>query len=158
MSASWGAMDAGRVPLFDRLVDEEPHRKHEATPFRTLDRRGLHGSIQREVARILSTRCPIPGDLALSRPRTVLDYGLPDLDQGGRGVVLERRSRLARLIRETIEAFEPRLEGVHVELLDPAEGGERLVVSINAAVIIDEVREPISFALPLGSDRSSHDG
>jgi type VI secretion system protein ImpF len=151
-------MDAGRVPLFDRLVDEEPHRRYEATPFRTLDRAGVHASIQRELMRLLSARCPVPGDVALTRPRTALDYGLPDLDQGGRGVVAEERLRLGRLIRETIVAFEPRLEDVRIRLLESVEGGAHLVVVIEAEMVTEAVREPISFSLPLGGESEAYGG
>src|SRR4051812_44806136 len=132
MSAEWGSTDAGRMPLFDRLVDEEPLRKHEATPARTLGRGELRESIERELWRILSTRCPVPGDAVLGRPRSVLDYGLPDLEWGGRGVVAEQRPRLVRLLRETIEAFEPRLLNVHVEARDSTERPGQLLVSIEA--------------------------
>ncbi|HMY20757.1 MAG TPA: hypothetical protein PKA58_30745, partial [Polyangium sp.] len=97
MTNSWGATGAGRVPLFDRLVDEAPAQKREATPYCTLDREGLRRSIARELGRILSTRCPITGDEALTRKRTVIDYGLPDLEIGGRNVLPEELRRLQRI-------------------------------------------------------------
>ena len=164
MAADWGATDAGRVPLFDRLIDEERHISHEPTPFRTFDRQGVRDSIRRELERLLATRCPVPGDVALSRRRTILDFGLPDLDWGARHLVLEQKPRLMRLLRETIQAFEPRLANVYVEILDPAtmpvkpveRGGKpittvgHLFITVSATMLIDKINEPISFTLPLG--------
>ena len=150
MGSGWGATDAGRVPLFDRLIDDEPQRKHEPVPYRTLDKEALRASVRRELSRLLSTRCTVPGDVALSRPRTVLDYGLPELDWAGRGLVLETRPRLARVVRETIAAFEPRLANVRVEIRDAGEVTGEVLAVIEASLVMDEVREPISFALPLG--------
>ncbi|HSN99257.1 MAG TPA: type VI secretion system baseplate subunit TssE [Candidatus Nanopelagicales bacterium] len=149
MGDGWGANDAGRVPLFDRLVDEHRHQRSEPRPKRSLDREELRESVRRELARLLGTRCPVSGDAALTRRRTTLDYGLPDLELGGRALVKEDRIRIARLLRQTIEAFEPRLQRVEVELLDRADGGARLVVEIRAVLVTERVREPLNFNMPL---------
>jgi type VI secretion system lysozyme-like protein len=149
--AKWGASDVGRRPLFDRLVDESPkQKKPEPTPARTLDLDELKVSVHRELTRLLSTRCPVTGDVALSRPRTILDFGMPDLDQGGKLVVKEERMRLARLIRETIEAFEPRLRSLSIEVTQDEEELSRLFVNIDGFLALEDVREPISFQLPIG--------
>lgn len=151
MTNSWGATGAGRVPLFDRLVDEAPAQKREATPYCTLDREGLRRSIARELGRILSTRCPITGDEALTRKRTVIDYGLPDLEIGGRNVLPEELRRLQRIVKKSVEAFEPRLQNIDVEInrREDAPPHARLVVTIRANLVVDEVREPLSFETPL---------
>ncbi len=150
MRSKWGKTEAGRALLFERLVDDDLHRTHEATPRRSHDMAALRASILRELNRVLSTRCPVPGDVALSRERTILDYGLPDLELGGRSLILEERRRLAKLIRHTIEAFEPRLRNVDVEPIEIEEGTGRLIVSIDATLVTENVREPISFSLPVG--------
>jgi type VI secretion system lysozyme-like protein len=126
MMDSWGAIEAGRVPLFERLVDEQPQRRQEATPLRSYTRDELLASVRRELALLLATRCPLSGDAALARARTVIDYGLPDLELGGRATIREDRLRAARLIRQVIEAYEPRLQRVEVEVLERADGGARL--------------------------------
>jgi len=153
MDEKWGSGHVGRALLFDRLVDMHPHRQREATPLRGLDPDELYASIERELVRVLTTRCPLSGDEALTRQRTVIDYGLPDLEDGGRATVKEDRMRLARLIRETIEAYEPRLRNVEVEVNDPtgnSGGGGRLVVSVDAKLAMEHLREPLSFSIPLG--------
>lgn len=157
MSEKWGVTEVGAVPLFDRLFDEPPRfLSGKREPIRTLDRAQLERSIQLDVERLLSTRCPVTGDIALSRRRTVLDYGLPDLDEGGRGSITSQRERLQRLIGSTIEAFEPRLAAVHVEI-EAIEGG-RLRVLVEADVLVEDMREPIAFALNLGSGSGAHGG
>ena len=155
MKAAWGTPDAGRVPLFDRLIDDEPYHDREDIPLRNLDRAGLYDSVRREIERLLATRCPVRGDVALTRSRTVIDYGLPDLEQGGRGLIPEQRARLARLVQATIEAFEPRLTDVRIQILDAGEGKLRAVVSLEACLIVDEQPETISFTTPLGGEGSN---
>lgn len=151
MAETWGSTSAGRVCLFDRLVDENPSRKQEAVPLSTLDHAGLRQSVTRELGRILSTRCPISGDDALSRERTVIDYGLPDLEYGGRALLPEESRRLQRLVQKTIEAYEPRLQQVHVKIIrrEDAATHAKLVVSLTAMLVTDDVREPLSFEAPL---------
>jgi type VI secretion system protein ImpF len=150
MASALGSTSAGRVPLFDRLVDEAPSQQRpEAVPQRTLDRAGLKRSILRELRSILGTRCPLTGDAALSRARTVIDYGLPDLELGGKNLVPEEQRRLSRLVRQTIEAYEPRLRNVEVEVIrreDPTPG---YFLRLGALLVTDEVREPLSFEMPL---------
>jgi type VI secretion system protein ImpF len=151
MAKAWGSTSAGRVPLFDRLVDENPAQRQEAVPYCTLDREGLRASVAKELGRILATRCPISGDEALTRKRTVIDYGLPDLELGGRALIAEEQRRLARLVQKTIEAYEPRLQNIHVEIKrrEDAAPHARLVVLLHATLVTDEVREPLSFEAPL---------
>lgn len=157
MSEKWGDTEVGAVPLFDRLFDEPPRfLAGKREPIRTCDRRQLEMSIQLDVDRLLSTRCPVTGDVALSRRRSVLDYGLPDLDEGGRGTIDSQRQRVQRLISSTIEAFEPRLASVHVEVATI--DGSRLRVTIEADILINEAREPVSFSLNLGGGSGEHGG
>lgn len=152
MEAKWGSSDVGRVLLFDRLVDEEPFEPREKTVMRGLSREGIRASVRRELVRLLNTRSPVTGDEALTRERTILEYGLPDLDQGGRNVLTESdKVRIAQLIRTTIEAYEPRLQGVEVEVVRlPAPGG-KLIVEIDGVLTIENIMEPLSFTLPIGS-------
>jgi type VI secretion system protein ImpF len=153
--AKWGSTDVGRRPLFDRLVDENPkQKKPEETPARNLDLEGLKDSVRRELTTLFLTRCPVTGDVALGRERTILDYGLPDLDQGGKRTEAEDRARLTKLIRSSVEAFEPRLRALSLEVIQDPDERSRLLVNIDGLLTIGDVREPISFQLPLGGSET----
>ncbi|HYH44771.1 MAG TPA: type VI secretion system baseplate subunit TssE [Thermoanaerobaculia bacterium] len=133
-----------RTPLFDRLVDRSPKIRHEVRPARTLDRRGLQESVCRELERLLNTRCPFPAHRLVDRPRSVIDYGLPELT-GFSAHRLDDRERLAELIRRAIEVFEPRLAEVRVRL-EPVPGDTlSLAGHIDALFQGDSVTEPVSF-------------
>lgn len=133
-----------RTPLFDRLVDRAPKLRHEVRPARTLDRRGLRESVRRELERLLNTRCPFPAHRLADRPRSVIDYGLPELT-GFSAHSFDDRERLAELIRQAIAAFEPRLAGVRVRL-EPVPGDAlSLAGHIEAVFQGDSVTEPVSF-------------
>jgi type VI secretion system protein ImpF len=133
-----------RTPLFDRLVDRSPKLLHEVRPARTLDRRGLRESVRRELERLLNTRCPFPAHRLADRPRSVIDYGLPELT-GFSAHGFEDRERLAELIRRAVEAFEPRLSGVRVRL-EPVPGDVLcLIGSLEGLLQFNGVTEPVSF-------------
>lgn len=133
-----------RTPLFDRLVDRSPKLRHEVRPLRTLDRRGLRESVRRELERILNTRCPFPAHRLADRPRSVIDYGLPELT-GFSAHSFEDRTRLAELIRRAVEAFEPRLCEIRVRL-EPVPGDSLLLMGhVEGLLKFDGVTEPVSF-------------
>lgn len=133
-----------RTPLFDRLVDRSPKLRHEARPQRTLDRQGHRESVRRELERLLNTRCPVPAHRLADRPRSVIDYGLPELT-GFSANRVEDRQRLAELIRRTIEAFEPRLAEVRVRL-EPVPGDSLLLMGhVEGLLDFEGVTEPIAF-------------
>lgn len=160
MEGKWGSNDVARALLFDRLVDEDPYETaREKKPLRGLSREGVRASVRRELMRVLNTRCPVSGDEAVSRERTILDYGLPDLDEGGRRVIQESdKRRIATLIRHTIEAFEPRLKDVDVEVVRLPSPGGKLMVSIDGVLTLENIMEPLSFTLPVGGDGADEDG
>ncbi len=156
MSAEWGDR-AGCVPLFDRLIDEALHRKHEPKPLRTLDRAGVIDSIGRELLRLFSTRCTVTGDVALSRTRSVLDYGLP-ISTWGLALVAEPRLRLARISARPSRRFEPRLANVHVVVRDIGEVSGKLTAVRRGYLVTGDINEPLSFMLPIGSGAGADGG
>jgi type VI secretion system lysozyme-like protein len=130
------------VPLFDRLVDDE------AQPRRILDAAGLRASVAAELERLLNTRAPIAADQLAERPRSTIDYGLPDLSYFLSGAGMSR-GELARLIEETIEAFEPRLLAPRAAISEAPERREALIVEISGKLAIGTVMQPVAFVLPL---------
>lgn len=139
------------MPLFDRLVDLEPHQPDEERPLRTLTSEGLHASIQKEVSQLLNTRCTTPLEELEARGWTVLDYGLPDYSAWYTRST-DDQSRLEDLIRRTIEAFEPRLAQPSVRLLERVEGERTLFFEIQGAIRIGQTFEPVSFPLALNPE------
>ncbi len=137
-------MSEVRAPLFDRLVDLDPKLRRELKPRRTLDRGELRKSVRRELVRLLNTRCPLPARRLEGRERTVIDYGIPDFGSFSPRNQADRE-RLARVIAETIESYEPRLHRVRVELSPSAAQVGRLEGLIHADLVVDDVAEPISF-------------
>lgn len=151
MDQQWKPKDVAPALLFDRLQGGRPFERPERTPLRGYDRERLYDSLLRELTRLLNARCPVTGDIALARNPTILDYGLPDLDQGGRLVLRESdRKRVSKIIERTIEAFEPRIRNVEVDILRWPEPGSRLEIAISGYVMLDERMEPLSFTMAIG--------
>jgi type VI secretion system protein ImpF len=143
-----------RAPLFDRLIDRDPGVRREPRPLRTLDRRGLRESIRRELEHLFNTRSPLPADRLQGRDRTVVEYGVPDLAVLAPGRE-EDRQRLAAVLRQAIEAYEPRLAQVRVAVDTPPPDptrGHTLRARIEATLVVEEVPESVSFGLALGAE------
>lgn len=122
------------VLLFDRLAlmedgtwGTEPGGGTDPGPLLSKDGQhltleGLHASVERELTRLLATRAPVDGDRLEPDGRTVLTYGIPDF-----GTLTEssggNRDRLQRAVAAAIAAYEPRLQGVRVQITPmPADG------------------------------------
>lgn len=138
-----------RAPLFDRLV--QPGGRRPAPRHDTLDRAGLRESVRRELEQLFDTRCSLPAEALRGRERTVIEYGLPDLSVLAPARHADR-VRLAAILREAIEAYEPRLADVRVTVAAPApEPGRRqaLRARIDAVLVIDDVPESVSFGAHL---------
>ena len=133
-----------RRPLFDRLTDLEPERQIEVRPARSLERRGLKESVRRELECLFNTRIPLAAEAVQGRPRTVLEYGVPDFSTYSPHNPDDVR-RLEEHLREAVEAFEPRLDEVAVKAHTAVPGKQGLGVQVDAVMIIDGVREPVSF-------------
>lgn len=137
-----------RMPLFDRLVDQDPLQRWEVRPLRTLGRRGLEESVRRELEQLFNTRCSIPAHRLSGHSWTVVDYGIPDFS-GFSAHSAEDRARVAEILRRAIELFEPRLTGVRVHLEAIPEDGFALAGRIEAVLAADPIPEPVSFLTAL---------
>jgi type VI secretion system lysozyme-like protein len=125
-----------RTPLFGRLTGGE----------RTLDRQGLRDSVRGELELLFNTRSSFPSRRVPGAPLTVIDYGIPPLtDYAARNS--DHQTELAAALRTAIEAFEPRLASVRVLVIPPEEDTIALTVTIQADLVIDSVREPVSFVV-----------
>lgn len=135
-----------RMPLFDRLTDDETWVSWEPRPRRTLDRQGLRQSVRRELEQLFNTRSPLPVHYVPAADRTVLDYGIPDLSEYSPRNP-DDRTQLAEMLRRAIVAFEPRLGEVRVRISEQLATARTLVAQLEAVLIAEDVREPVSFEL-----------
>lgn len=140
--------------LLDRLLDDRPEDREEQPRAESQVLRQVRDSLCRDLQNMLNARrslevlpaeCPELGT-------SLLNYGLPDLQS------LEVREdhelvRLCRLIEESIQCFEPRLQGVTVRPLVGEEGARpidrRLRFEIEAVLVVEPVREAVTFASAL---------
>ena len=145
-----GDEHVARAPLFDRLIDFNPQSQEESCPLRVQSRSELKASVRQEVGRLLNTRCPIPVHLLQTRERTVIDYGVPDISR-----FFPRNSadqdRLAEILSQAIESFEPRLRQVRVTVEEITKNERELWVRIEAGLVVESVTEPVSFPVLIQS-------
>jgi type VI secretion system protein ImpF len=145
-----------RVPLFDRLVetaapDDPADGSHDRRMF---DRAGLKASIGREVARLLNTRTSLSVDDLGRRPRTTIDYGLPDLSRFW-PADQDSEQELVRLLERTISAFEPRLRSPRVTIVRIPGQRRALQAVVTGSILLDDMIEPVTF--PILVDESVSD-
>ena len=135
-----------RVPLFDRLADDRrAGEDDDDASSRVLDPAGLRASVRRELERLLATRCPCDAEALERRPRTTLEYGVPDFLHLHTASV-SARDEVARAVQAAVEAYEPRLRRVRVTVEpSPQESERRLRVRVDALLMVGEVAEPVSF-------------
>jgi type VI secretion system protein ImpF len=137
------------VPLFDRLVDDDPSVPYEPQPRRVLDAAGLRASVEAELDRLLNTRAPVAADEIARRERSTIDYGIPDLSYFW-SQDADSESELARTIEQAIAAFEPRLLSPRATVVRPPDRRGAAIVEVSGKLAIGTVMEPVAFALPVG--------
>ncbi len=146
-----------RVPLFERLTDSDPYSPSEPQPLRALTNSQLLDSVQRELTLLLNTRCPMPVAELLSKERSVIDYGLPDLSFAG-PMSAEDQQILRMLIERTVAAFEPRLRGVQARIGTYEQVTGTLVCQVSGFLITETLSEAVSFPILMKTKRSEPNG
>jgi type VI secretion system protein ImpF len=136
-----------RLPLLDRLLDEDPSTQREAPATPAMALETLRAAVRRDLEALLNARrrrWPLPAtapELALSP----LGYGIPDATSGSYAL-RERREALALEVERVIRRFEPRLQSVKVTLREADDELDRtLRLRVDAVLRTDPVPEPISF-------------
>jgi type VI secretion system protein ImpF len=140
--------EGARALLFDRLVDAKPAEPVEQQPLRVLTVDQVRDSVQRELARLLNTRSPTAPEELERKEWTVLDWGLPDYS-GWYTRSAPSRDRLARLVEQTIRAFEPRMIDPRVTVEEQSDNDRALTVFIDGTIRVGTLLEPVSFPLAL---------
>jgi type VI secretion system lysozyme-like protein len=140
-----------RAPLFDRFGDEDGEGGDAFLAWHAARRGGaglslsaLEQSIAIELDRLLNTRCAASLEQLAARPRSVIDYGLPDYS-ALHAADLKHRRQLGELVRGSIVAFEPRLRDVQVEVEPDPNSRQALEVVVSGRVVADDRLEPVHF-------------
>jgi type VI secretion system protein ImpF len=138
--------------LFDRLADHERVHACEPVPLRALDAEALRASVLRELGDLLDTRCPVANGELQGRPRTTLEYGVPEgpCDHPGEGA---RHDEMAERIRAAVAAYEPRLRQPRVTVLLVEGRSRALRAQVEAELAAGTARVPVRFALDVGAAR-----
>lgn len=144
-----------RATIIDRLVDFDPKSKTEVKPFRTFGRDELKESIRLNIEWILYTRSSLSSELFDKSELTVIDYGVPDF--GSYFTINEAdQKRLIEKLEIIIAAFESRISDVKIKMRQ--KGGDKpekaFNIVIDAKMIINNVREAISFITVMNSEKN----
>lgn len=127
----------------DRLLkrisawEKEPHRRSIEDPKRTLD------SVLDHLQQILNTR---QGSVPIGE-----DYGVPDFTELLHAYPDSVRD-FERSIRQTIQKYEPRLNGIRVRLIPQDEDFLSLRFQIMAKLVTEDHKEPVLFESVVDSD------
>lgn len=112
--------------------------------MRIMERPDIRAAVSRDLNWLLNTRTPLTAEEFDTRDLTVIDFGVPDFGKGTPENVRDQKQRAART-EKAIRAFEPRLQNVKVSIV-PEMGSERsLTMIIEADMVADDVRDPVSF-------------
>lgn len=144
MADSTSRGDRVRLSVLDRLVDAHPRHDTESPPRRTASVEELRQLIQRDLEWLLGTRWKAQDRGTGPHGRTVVEYGLEDFAPFSPSDQRATR-RMARAIREAIEAYEPRLQDVTVTVDAAPHTPGAAKATVRALLVVGDVREPVAF-------------
>lgn len=149
------------APLLDRLTDEDPRVRQEASTGYAQAVRRLRASLRRDLEWLLNTRRTIVEvpEWCTELPYSLFHYGLPDLTGFSMSDPRDQ-DRLASMIERSISTFEPRLMNVSVALLSSKTGARVVKFQIEGLLRIEPGPERIQFdtVLDLASGNYSVEG
>ncbi|HTQ60601.1 MAG TPA: type VI secretion system baseplate subunit TssE [Candidatus Solibacter sp.] len=135
-----------RLPLLDRLLDDEPKVKSEAPMTRSASLAKLKIAVRRDLEALLNTRRTpdvIP-EGSVEILRSVYYYGLPDITSMPANFLYEQ-NKLLQSIETAVKTFEPRLDGVRVSLVPVAGMSRMLRFVIDGMLRIDPLPEHVVY-------------
>lgn len=142
------------IPLFDRLVDDDPLDTGEVPIKRYYNQNDLQMSIQREVERILGTRASLKkedlGELAEEALNSGFPplFGLSDFSQYD-GARETDHPMIVQLCTKAINRYEPRLKDVKVFIQGFDRNTSTLLGIIEASLVSEIFQGEVSFPLSL---------
>jgi type VI secretion system protein ImpF len=133
--------------VIERLVDLDPAAKTDPPQTRSQSVRQLKAGLRRDLEWLLNTR-QIPHGVPEAFPElegSLYGYGLPDVSNLSASSIRDR-NRLLRMLESTITAFEPRLSGAKVSVVESgSNSGRQLRFQIEGLLLMDPSPELISF-------------
>ena len=117
--------------------EREPHRRSSVDPKRIID------SVLDHLQQLLNTR---QGSVSIGE-----DYGVPDFTELLHAYPDSVRD-FERSIRQTIQKYEPRLDGIRVRLIPQDEELLSLRFQIMAKLVTEDYKEPVFFESVVDSD------
>jgi type VI secretion system protein ImpF len=135
-----------RLPLLDRLLDEEPKSKTEAPMTRSTSLARLKTAVRRDLENLLNTRRTpdILPEGSVEILRSVYYYGLPDITSMPANFLYEQ-TKLLQSIETAVKTFEARLDGVKVSLVPVAGQSRVLRFVIDGMLRIDPLPEHVVY-------------
>lgn len=152
--ALWGPrkVDASRPLLFERLTGLGAASDQPLEDAALYGKTELMASIERELDALFNTRAPVSAEILEQRTRTTIDYGIPDLSLYS-SADADARTALAAQLTRAVTAYEPRLSGPVIKVLENP-GRERQVVAlVEGTVRLGTLVEHVSFRIGLGGER-----
>lgn len=143
-----------KATIIDRLTDFDPKSKTEITPFRTFGREEMRESIRMNIEWILYTRSSLSSEL-FDEDLSVIDYGVPDFGSYFTINEADQKSLVDKL-EKIISVFESRIKNVKIKMRqkDGDKPEKVFNIVIDAEMIINNVREPISFVTVMNSEKN----
>lgn len=140
------------IPLFDRLIDEDPEEDSEVPPKRFYNRFELIQSIQREIERILSTRTSTKREQYQDLADDPLNYGLPEMFGLGDFSQFDGANSgdwdyINQLCQRAIEIFEPRVKNVEVNVQSFDRSRQALSITVQATIALKNYQGEVSFPM-----------
>ena len=135
-----------RLPILDRLLDDEPKIKTEAPMTSSTSLARLKTAVRRDLENLLNTRRTpdyIP-EGSVEILRSVYYYGLPDITSMPANFLYEQ-TKLLQSIETAVKTFEARLDGVKVSLVPVAGQSRVLRFVIDGMLRIDPLPEHVVY-------------
>ncbi len=133
--------------LLDKLVDEDPEKKHETNKSHHQQLTAFYQSVRRDLESLLNTRSP-----RLQWPdhwqelnTSLAAYGVPDF-MSGVSLTAESQNKFCKNLASIIQRFDPRFKNVQVQLLPLDEKQNRtLRLRIEGFLYAEPAPEPVVF-------------
>lgn len=145
--ARWEPEQTVTQSVLERLIDRDPSLSADPVPTRAQSVRQLKASLRRDLEWLLNTRrTPLPASSEFVQvEQSLYNFGLPDVTSLSWDSSRDR-SRLARMLEETLATFEPRITALKVVPLESSQGSQHVLrFQIQGLLDMDPAPEHISF-------------